>query len=545
MTVDNRTRATHRQGKSQENSVLEQNIDGGQRVSDFIVSTLGPYGNDKLLYNLKKDQKEYVEVSNEGAYLLKRVTFDHPAAKMIVHTAASQEDRIGDGTTTTAVYAGEMLRRSKPLLEKGIHPVSIIRGLDLALDHALEKLNESSVVVTPEDKSILVDIAQTSLSGQLSDQIEGRLSEWVVDAVLTIAEETDRGITVDPGRVQTESLRSGTLKDTRFIQGMVLKKSFAGQYQPNSLEQASIALVTQPFTRQSVLKERFTSDRHGSDQSVSYDAGDDVYSFHDREIELVASRVDPLVEADVDVVFVEGRVEDTLLPYFDREKIAVVRNARIDRMELIADATGASIATHLDEFEEEDCGVAGSVEYQTLGDQDILIFEDGAQNDAVSLLIRGSTWMSGWEVDRNVMNAVRAVGTALECGTVVPGGGAIEMTLANHLRYAATECGGRESLALETVADTLEMIPWSLARNAGMDSQTTLAALRAAQSNGDTEIGVLGGDLETGDVFEQGIVEPVQLKENALSMAVSTVKTILRIDDVVTGISAEAKYKNN
>ncbi len=524
--------------------VLSQNITGAKIVGDFIATTLGPRGMDKLLYDTDDADDglgNYFEVTNNGAYLLKRLPFQSPGGRVIARVAAAQEERCGDGTTTTAIYASEILRAVEPLIEQGLHPTTIASGIKEAVTIATETIHAESRPVTLSDDELLTAVAQTTLQGKTAEPILDTLSQWSVEAVRTLAQEHESEVRVNTDLVQIESLRSGTITDTELVDGMVLKKSFAGNYEPTNLDNPNIAVVTQGFARAEAIRHRLSSDSHSSTQTVTYDLSDpdSVDAFADFEVEHVTELLEPLIAADVDVVLVGDRVEDELLPYFDAAEIAVVRNARTDRMQKVARATGATINTHLRDFDSTDTGKTARLERRRYPgiEQNALLFWGGAGEQVVSVLAHGSTWMSGWELERNIMNAIRSVSAAVESGHVVPGGGAIEITVARQLREDAPAVGGRESLVIEAVADALEGIPKTLARNAGMDLVNTLTTLRAAHWNSRKETGVLGQERVVGNVVEQGILEPATSKRYALEAAASVATTILRIDDVLPASS--------
>lgn len=520
--------------------VLTHNIIGAKIVGDFISTTLGPRGMDKLL--LDKDDAEeglttYFEVTNNGAYLLKRLPFESPGARVIARVAAAQEERCGDGTTTTAIYASEILRAVEPLIEQGLHPTTVISGIEKAVNLCTETIHNKSIPIDLSHDDLLRSVARTTLQGKTAEPIIDSLSQWSVDAVQTIAQEQAEGVHVNTDLVQIESLRSGTISDTELVDGMVLKKSFAGNHDPSEIKNPTIAVVNQGFARAEAIRHRISDDGHSSTQSVSYDISDpeSTKSLSEFEVEYVAELIDPLVEAGVDVVFVGDRVEEDILPYFDAAEIAVVRNAREGRMKKIVRATGASINTSLRNFEKDDTGTAKRLERRRYPgiEQNAIVLWGGAGDQVVSVLAHGSTWMSGWELERNVMNAIRSVGAAVESKQVVPGGGAIEITLARKLRAEAPKIGGRESLVVEAVADGIEGIPKTLARNAGMDVVDSITTMRAANHDGREAVGVLGRDQVIGDVVERRILEPAASKQYSLQSASSVATTILRIDDVI------------
>lgn len=521
-------------------NVLSQNIQAALQVSEFVATTLGPQGRDKIIVNKNEKFEKFFEISNSASFLLKRVSFNSPAAEVVANIAGVHEDRYGDGTCITALCVGQLLDATESLLEEGAHPTTVAQGLQFTTEIAMNVIDDIAIGVNQNDRDILEAVARTTLCGNMAETISDQLASWIVDAVLNVAREHNGSVTVDPDLVQTEAIRAGTLSGTEIVNGMVLKKSYAGQYQPIKIESPTVALVTQAFARQRAIEERLVG---GEDRnaSLSYDVAeiDKIDTFHDQEVELVADTILPLKQAEVDVVLVEDRVEDELLSYFEQADIAVVRNARKDRMRKVAAATGASINTHLADFNKNDTGTADEITYETIGNQDMLFFRDCAEKDAMALLIRGSTWASGWEVERNVNSAVHAVGTALENGAVIPGGGAVEMQIATELRNQAVAYEGRESLVVRVAAEAFEAIPKQLARNAGLQPMDTVIELRTDHADGNVGMGVLGLQRTTGDAFDAGIVDVAAIKKNGIEMAGGIATTILRIDDIITGIDAE------
>lgn len=533
--------STNRHVGSRGTEVLQQNISDGVQVGDFVGTTLGPHGRDKLLFDQDEEFEHYFEVSNSASFILKRVSFEAPAAKVIANVAAAQEDRFGDGTATTAVYASEILRAVKPLLDQGLHPRTAIQGVQEAIEIAADVIESQTRPVTPDDRGLLEDVAATALAGSNAGSLAPNLQSPIVNAALNVARiSTGEVIGFNADLVQTEAIRSRSLQDTEVIDGMVLKKSYAGNVQPTRIEDPRIALLTQGFARQRAIEERLGGDPSDESSGVAFapTSAADLQRLRETELTLVADQLEPLVNADINVVFVEDRVEDALLPYFDQAGIAVVRNVRIDRMRTVAAATGAAINTHLREFSAADAGHAQTMIQRSIGGQDVLTLKDGAQRNAAALLAYGSTWAAGWEAERNVENAVRAVGATLRHDGLVPGGGAIEIEIARRLRKQAPAVGGRESLVVEAVADAVEKVPVHLARTAGMRPTDTLSRLRAAHAQGDTAIGICGFDRRVGDVDAAGIRDVARTKENGLRVAGGAATTVLRIDDIVTGVDA-------
>lgn len=517
--------------------MLQQNITAGKLVGDIVGSTLGPCGRDVLLYDreeYEQDDTNHVEVTNSGAFVLKRLSFEAPAAGVVARIAKAQDERCGDGTTTTALYAGEMLAEAEELVEQGFHPTTIIEGVNEAVGIATEAIEDASEPVDA-DGEVLESIVRTSLSGRLADVIADDLCAWIRDAVAA----SDGEATFSRRSVQTESLRAGTIGQSELIRGFVLKKSFAGRYDPLEIEAPRIALATQGLARKERIKNRLETGEEGTKDLVFQPSGAErVEEFTGYERRLLREQLEGVVDADVDVLVVSNRVEDDLLPFFSDNGIAVVREADRSRLEAIAEATGASVNKYIEGFSPEDVGHAERIEQRSYDEIDQnAIFLRGCPNGHVaSVLVHGSTWASAWEAERNVDNAVAAADAALEHGRFVPGGGAIEVAVARHLRDAATSRGGRESLVIEAVADALEVVPRTLARNGGMDAIDTMVSLRAAHHRGETDAGVLPLERRTGSVLDRGVCEVAYNKRNAVQAAASVVSTILRIDDTVTGI---------
>ena len=519
-------------------SVVEGNVAAATLVADMVETTLGPRGRDKIVYRKPEKEEEglddYFQVTNSGAYILKNVPFEAPAASMVARVAAAQDDRHGDGTTTATVYAGRILEAAADLIERGFHPRTVIEGIDEAVPLIEDAIDAAAVPVDDGDRDRIADVVHTTLGGTVAEPLADRLVAWIHDAA-------DDG-SLDPETVRTESLRAGSLSDSEFVDGLVLKKSFAGNYQPSSLTDATIAMTTQAVTASQQVGGRVESDAGadaGKTQSLQVSAADaaDLQRFTEYERGVIEERVRPLVDAGVDVLLAANRVDEDTVAHLDRHGVAVVRNADEARLRALATATDGTLLPHLGAFDPADVGSVGSItrrEYPEVKQE--AIFLRDLPGDLASVLLHGSTWMAGWEAKRNVNAAVAAAASALETGQVVPGGGATEMEIARQLRDAAPGVGGRESMVIEAVADAVEAVPRLLARNAGMDPTDAVLDLRTAHSRGETDAAVLGLKRELGRAFEAGVVEPAAFKRGSVYTAAGAATTVLRIDDVITGI---------
>lgn len=530
--------AEGRASGADERSVVEQNVAAAALVADMVETTLGPHGRDKIVYRKPEKEEEglddYFQVTNSGAYVLKNVPFEAPAASMVARVAAAQDDRHGDGTTTATVYAGRILEAAADLIDRGFHPRTVIQGIDEAVPLVGDAIEETAISVDDDDRDRIADIVHTTLGGTVTEPLADRLVAWIHDAAADGS--------LNPEAVRTESLRAGSLSDSEFVDGLVLKKSFAGNYQPSSLTGATIAMTTQAITASQQVGGRVESDSGadaGTSQSLSVSATDaaDLQRFTEYERGVIEERVRPLVDAGVDVLLAANRVDEDTVAHLDRHGIAVVRNADEARLRALAAATDGTLLPHLGAFEAADAGTVGSLtrrEYPEVKQE--AIFLRDLPGDLASILVHGSTWMAGWEAKRNVNAAVAAVASALETDRIVPGGGATEMEIAQHLRDAAPGVGGRESMVLDAVADAVEAVPRLLARNAGMDPTDAILDLRTAHSRGAADAAVLGTERELGSALDAGVVEPAAFKRGSIHTAAGAATTVLRIDDVITGI---------
>lgn len=537
--------AEGRASGSDRRSVVQGNVAAATFVADIVETTLGPRGRDKVVYRKPEKEEEglddYFQVTNSGAYILKNVPFEAPAASMVARVAAAQDDRHGDGTTTATVYAGRILAAAGDLIERGFHPRTVIDGIDGAVPLIDDAIDVAAVPVDDgdRDRDRVADVVHTTLGGTVAEPLADRLVAWIHDAAADGS--------LDPETVHAESLRAGSLSDSEFVDGLVLKKSFAGNYQPSSLTDATIAMTTQAVTASQQVGGRVESDA-GSDagktQSLQVSATDaaDLQRFTEYERGVIAERVQPLVDAGVDVLLAANRVDEDTVAHFDRHGIAVVRNADEARLRALAAATDGTLLPHLGAFEASDAGTVGGItrrEYPEVEQE--AIFLRNLPGNLASVLLHGSTWMAGWEAKRNVNAAVAAAASALETGQIVPGGGATEMAIAGHLRDAAPGVGGRESIVIEAIADAVEAVPRLLARNAGMDPTDAILDLRTAHSRGEKDASVLGLKRELGRALDAGVVEPAAFKRGSVYTAAGAATTVLRIDDVITGIDVTVR----
>ncbi|MFW5940108.1 MAG: thermosome subunit alpha, partial [Halolamina sp.] len=444
----------------------EMNITAGKAVAESVRTTLGPKGMDKMLV----DSSGGVVVTNDGVTILKEMDIDHPAANMIVEVSETQEEEVGDGTTTAVVVGGELLDQAEELVESDVHPTTIAQGYRAAAEKAKEILTEESIDVTADDYETLTRIAETAMTGKGAETAKDTLAELVVDAVLAV--EDEQGIDTD--NVSIEKVVGGSIENSELIEGVIVDKERVDENMPYAVEDADVAL----FDGAIEVKETEI------DAEVNVTDPDQLQQFMEQEEEQLREMVDHLVDVGADVVFVGDGIDDIAQHYLAQHGILAVRRAKSDDLKALARSTGATVVSALDDIEESDLGFAGSVAQKDIGGDERIFVEDVEEARSVTLVLRGGTDHVVDELERAIDDSIGVVRTTLLDGQVLPGGGAPEVELALQLRQFADSVGGREQLAVEAFADALEVIPRTLAENAGLDPIDSLVDLRATHDGG-------------------------------------------------------------
>jgi thermosome len=461
-----------------------------------------------------------VVVTNDGVTILREMDIDHPAANMIVEVAQTQEDEVGDGTTTAVVEGGELLKRAEDLLEQDIHATTLAQGYRQAAEHARQELEDFSISVDADDVNYLERIAATAMTGKGAETARDHLAELLVRAVRSVANEDDE---VDPDDIGIETVVGGSIDESELVEGVLVDKDRVHENMPYFKEDADVAVLDL------ALEVRETE----IDAEVNVTDPDQLQQFLDQEEQQLEAMVDQLVEAGVDVAFVSDGIDDMAQHYLAEHGILAVRRVSSDDQQRVAKATGASVVSNLDDLSSDDLGFAGSVSQQAIGGDDRIFVEDVEDAKSVTLVLRGGTEHVVDEVERAVEDALGVVRVTLDDGEVLAGGGAPETELALRLRDFADSVGGREQLAIEAFADALEVIPRTLAENAGLDPIDSLVDLRAQHDGGNTTAGL---DARSGDVVamdDDEVVEPLRVKTQAIESATEAAVMILRIDDVI------------
>ena len=505
--------------RMKDKSAQEHNIAAARAVAESVRSTLGPKGMDKMLVTSLGD----VVVTNDGVTILEEMDIDNPTAEMIVEVAETQEDEAGDGTTTAVSIAGELLKNAEELLEQDIHPTAIIKGFNMAAEQAREELDDIAVEIDSDDTEVLRQIAETSMTGKGAEQHKEHLAQIVVDGAQAVTVEAEDGSTiVDLAFLKIETQTGRSAGDSELLNGAVISKDPVHEDMPTNVEDASVLLVDQPLEL----------DEAEADTSVSVTDPNQIQDFLDQEEKQLRQLVDQIVETGADVVFCQKGIDDMVQHYLAKEGILAVRRVKRSDIEFLREVLGADIVSDLDTATEEHLG-RGTI---TRDEDEELFYVEGTGDEVhgVTLLLRGSTEHVVDEIERGVQDALDMVGSAAGTGQALPGGGAPEVELARRLNEYADGVSGREQLAIEAFADSLEIIPRVLAENAGLDSIDTLVDLRAAHQSGEQRAGlnVFSGDIE--DTFETGVVETASAKKQAISSASEAANLVLKIDDIIS-----------
>ena len=495
------------------------NISVAKAIANAIRSTLGPKGMDKMLVDDLGD----VVITNDGATILQEMTVEHPAGKMMVEVAKTQDEEVGDGTTTAVVLAGELLKNAEDLLEKKIHPSVIIRGYGMAATKCLQTLEEKSQDVKFDDDELLKQMAMVAMTGKGAERAGPCFSGIAVQAVKQVADRDGDKVSIDSDYIKIEKKQGGDLIDTKLIKGIVIDKERVHPGMPKKLADVKIALLD------SALEVKSTE----TDAEIRITSPDQLQAFLAQEETMLKDMVDKVTSSGAKVLFCQKGIDDMAQHFLSKEGVLAVRRVKKSDMEKLARATGASVVTNINDLVEGDLGVAGIVEERKIAGEDMVFVEKCKDPKAVTILVRGGTEHVVDEAERALVDAIGVVSSALEDKKVVIGGGSIEVALALALTDYAKTVGGREQLAISAFADALEVIPRTLAESAGMDSIDTLVGLRAKHEKGETNTGVDVMAAVISDMTVNHIFEPAKIKKQAITSASEVTEMILRIDDII------------
>ncbi|MDH5391080.1 MAG: thermosome subunit beta, partial [Candidatus Bathyarchaeota archaeon] len=494
-------------------------------VAETVKSALGPKGMDKMLVDSFGD----VTITSDGRTILDEMDVQHPAAKMMVEVAKTQDEEVGDGTTTSVIVAGELLGKAEELINKNVHPTVIVEGYNKAADKALKTLERIAIPVEPNDKEFLKKVAEVSMASKLVSESRKELAEIAVEAVLHVAQKAGDEYSVDLDDIMVEKKRGESVNETKLIEGLVLDKEIVHSGMPKRVEKAKIALLEGALE---VKKTEF-------DAKINIDAPEQIESFLREEENMLKQMVEKIVAAGANVVICQKGIEDMVQHFLARKGILAVRRAKKSDMDKLGKATGGKIVTNLEDLTERDLGYAEFVEERKIGD-DKMTFIEGCKNPrAVAILIRGGTERIVDEAERSVHDALCVVRDVVQEPKIVAGGGSPEMEIAKALKDYAGSLPGREQLAVQSFAEAMEIVPLTLGENAGLDPIDILSELRARHGKGEKWAGVEVFEGKIRDMKELEVYEPLAVKKQTIKSATEAAAMILRIDDVI----ASAKMK--
>ena len=513
--------------RSRGREAQKANIIAAKIIAESVKTSLGPKGMDKMLVDGFGD----VTITNDGATILDEMEVQHPAAKMMVEVAKTQDDEVGDGTTTSVVVAGELLKKAEELIDQNVHPTVIVDGYRAASTRALEILDQIAIKVDPSDKNTLRKVAEVSLASKILAEYKTPMADLAVNAILQIAEKTVDGYNVDIDDVKVEKKPGEALTDTVLIKGIVLDKEVVHPGMPKRIEDAKIALVDAPLE---VEKTEF-------DAKINIENPEQMKAFLDEEEKMLKSMVEKVSKAGANVLLCEKGIDDVAQHYLAKEGILAVRRVKQSDMEKLVKATGGKVASNLDDLRAGDLGKAQLVEERKIAD-DKMVFVEGCKNPkAVTVLVRGGSERLVDEAERSIHDALCVVRDVVRDPRVVGGGGAPEAEIARRLRDYAQKLSGKEQLAVLAFAEALESVPMALAENAGLDPIDIMVQLRAAHEKGQLWAGVDVFDGKIADLREKGVLEPHGVKMQVIKSAAEAAGMILKIDDVI----AAAKSKED
>jgi len=499
----------------------KNNIAAGIAVGETVRTTLGPKGMDKMLVDSLGD----IIITNDGVTILQEMQINHPAAKMLVEVAKTQDQEVGDGTTTAVILAGELLKQAEQLLEKNIHPTIIVNGYRMAALKAQEILESLSEKIEINDKKMLEKIAMTAMTGKSAEMSMATLAKTIVDAIGSITEVKDKTVFIDREALKIEKKTGGQVDDSELIQGIIIDKERIHPDMPRIVENAKILLLD------TALEVKETE----SDTQIRITSPDQLQAFLEREERSLKEMVENVSKLQANVIFCEKGIDDSIQYMLAKKGLFAARRVKRSDMEKLAKATGAKIVNDLTEVSESDLGFAGTVEQKKIGGEEMTFVEKCKHPKSVTILLRGGTEHVIDEIERAVIDAIGDIISVIkDGGRILAGGGSAEMELSKQLIKYSNTLSGREQMAIKSYALAMEVIPRTLAENAGIDSLDVLTNLKTKHDEKDGKnygLNVFSGKIT--DMKELNVIEPLKIKTQAISGATEAAMMILRIDDVI------------
>jgi thermosome len=505
--------------RSRGRDAQRNNIMAARTIAEAVKSALGPKGMDKMLVDSSGD----VTITSDGRTILDKMDIEHPAAKMMVEVAKTQDAEVGDGTTTAVILAGELLVKTEALINKGVHPTVIVEGYSKAADKALKTLENIAIPVKPTEKGFLKKVAATSMASKLVAEKKEQLAAIALEAVLSVARKVGEDYLVDLDDITIEKKPGESLTQTRLIEGLVLDKEVVHSGMPKRVEKAKIALLESALE---IKKTEF-------DAKINIDSPEQIESFLREEEDMLKAIVEKIVATEANVVICQKGIDDMIQHLLSRKGILAVQRVKESDMKKLAMATSGKSVTNLAGLSKSDIGYAELVEERKIGD-DKMTFIEGCKNPrSVAILIRGADKRFLDEAERSVHDALCVVRDVVQVPKIVAGGGAPEMEIARTLREYAETLPGREQLAVRSFGEAMEVVPLTLGENAGLDPIDLLLELRSRHEKGEKGAGVDVFEGKIKDMRELEVYEPLAVKKQTIKSASEAAIMILRVDDVI------------
>jgi len=519
-------------GRTTGKEAQRNNIMAAKAIAETVKTTLGPRGMDKMLVSSLGD----VTITNDGATILKELDVQHPAAKMLVEVAKTQDNEVGDGTTTAVVLAGELLTKAENLLDQNVHPTLIIDGYKKAADKAQEIVNKISVPVSIKDDKLLVNVALTSMASKGITAAKEHFAQLAVEAVKQVVEETGGKLKADIDLIKILKKHGKSLDETELVKGMVIDKEVAHSQMPKHVDGAKIAL----------LNDKLEIEKTEFDAKINIDSPEQMKLFLDEEERMLKEMVEKISEVGANVLFCEKGIDDVALHFLAKKNILAVKSVSSSDMEKLARATGGKIIASVKDLTSDALGEAKMVEEIKIGEDKLVYVRECKNPKAVTIVVRGGSEHVVDEAERSLHDALCVVRNAIEDGKIVAGGGAPEAEISRQLRNYATKVGGREQLAIEAFAEAVETIPMTLAENAGLDPIDIMVSLRAEHESNHSPyygVDVFRGKIK--NMLDLNIVEPLRVKQQVIKSATEAASMILKIDDLIAAKGMEKEPKGS
>ena len=507
--------------RSRGKEAQRNNIMAAQMIGEVLKTTLGPRGMDKMLIDSLGD----ITITNDGATILKEMDVEHAAAKMMIEIAKTQDDMVGDGTTTVVVLASELLKKAEELLDQNVHPMILVAGYRKAAQKAIEIISKNAVSIDVEDQKMMMKVALTAMGSKAVGGAKEHFAEIAIQAIKQIAQKHGDKTIADIDNVQLVKKTGKSLIETQLVRGIIVDKEIVNSGMPRKKENAKIALLDVALE---IEKTEMSAEIHIRQPNQ-------MKAFLDQEDSTLKEMVTKIKASGADIVFCQKGVDDMVQHYLSQEGIMAARRVKESDMEKLARATGGRINSNLNDLKTADLGFAGLVEERKIGDDKMIFVEKCKDPHSVAILIRAGLERMVDEAERVITDALSVISDVTENNKIVAGGGAIEVEIAKELRNYSTKVGGRQQLAVEAFADAVEIIPRTLAENGGLEAIDILIELRQVHDKEDGKhigINVFTGKLQNS--IENGVIEPIVVKEQAIKSAAESAAMILRVDDVIT-----------